>query len=634
MEEDKLKNTQNKDKVLDEMNDYISSTMSIPIIKLDDNGEMINKPEEVKEDIVNDVNEIYADKMDEEKVVEVEPVNEEVFPTPPSEVEAVHDTPDPVVEEVSSERHGLDDMKEEDIPTYEPTMESMNVTNETHANLEEPVVPEQAKPKKNKTSLVLVILVLLIGLGALGYFVIYPFIVNRFMSNPKNVFEVTIKDMAKNINTYIDKAPKANALYDINVKFDTNIEDLKAFSGYTYGYRSGIDVDKKLLEASIYMKDPNNTEYSMKTYVKDNKNYLKFSSSDQLIALGDNTVDLAETFKEYEESLNDISTNNNDIQHVVTKVADLFIESLDEKKLSNEKSTITYKGDSVNVEKNTYVMNSDDVVRTMDFILEGLEKDEISKNYLEQDGSSISAMREELKNSKEAFKEIEELKINIYTAGRKKDVIGYDIEANGQKLMSYYWDDKGYELQIYDMEVSLTTGDVVSDKQIEKVNLVVTGTKDGEKTNVSVKMNNEEVATMVVKKWDENNIDLDYVIKSGNNSASGVFKLTYDEGDDFSKLNILFSLQSGSDKIGLEFNLNADYNTKIADIDTSTAIVPTEYELDAMLNQFIGSFANTPIGQLFSTLGGMYGNGSSQELNQYYANNPSADPFAEQYVIG
>jgi hypothetical protein len=454
------------------------------------------------------------------------------------------------------------------------------------------------------------------------------------MSNPKNVFEVTIKDMAKNINTYIDKAPKANALYDINVKFDTNIEDLKTFSGYTYGYRSGIDVDKKLLEASIYMKDPNSNEYSMKTYVKDNKNYLKFSSSDQLIALGDNTVDLAETFKEYEESLNDISTNNNDIQHVVTKVADLFIESLDEKKLSNEKSTITYKGDSVKVEKNTYVMNSDDVVRTMDFILEGLEKDEISKNYLEQDGSNISAMREELKNSKEAFKEIEELKINIYTAGRKKDVIGYDIEANGQKLMSYYWDDKGYELQIYDMEVSLTTGDVVSDKQVEKVNLVVTGTKDGEKTNVSVKMNNEEVATMVVKKWDENNIDLDYVIKSGNNSASGVFKLTYDEGDDFSKLNILFSLQSGSDKIGLEFNLNADYNAKIADIDTSTAIVPTEYELDAMLNQFIGSFANTPIGQLFSTLGGMYGNGSSQELNQYYANNPSADPFAEQYVIG
>ena len=634
MEDERLKNTQGKDKVLDEMNDYISSTMSIPIIKLDDNGEMINKPEEVKEDIVNDVNEIYADKMDEEKVIEVEPVNEEVFPTPPSEVEAVHDTPDPVVEEVSSEPQGLNDMKEEDIPTYEPTMESMNVTNETHANIEEPVVQETAKPKKSKAPLVVGILVFLVALAALGYFVIYPFIVNRFMSNPKNVFEVTIKDMAKNINSYIDKAPKANALYDFNVKFDTNIEDLKAFSGYTYGFRSGIDVDKKLLEASIYMKDTNNTEYSMKTYVKDNKNYLKFSSSDQLIDLGENDIDLAATFKEYEETLNSISANNNDIQHVVTKVADLFIESLDEKKLSNEKSTITYKGESISVDKNTYVMNSDDVVRTIDFILEGLDKDEISKNYLEQDGTSISAMREELKNSKEAFKEINELKINIYTAGRKKDVVGYDIEENGKVIMSYYWDENGYELKINDIEVSLNTDEVVSDKPTEKVNLVVTGTKDGEKTNVSVKLNDEEIATIVVKKWDDKNIDLDYVIKSGESQVSGVFKLTYDEGDDFSKLNIVLSLQSGSDKVGLEFNLNADYNTKIADIDTSTAIVPNEYELDSMLNQFIGSFANTPIGQLFSTLGGMYGDSSSQELNQYYANNPSADPFANDYVIG
>ena len=149
------------------------------------------------------------------------------------------------------------------------------------------------------------------------------------------------------------------------------------------------------------MRDPNKNEYSLKAYVKDNRNYLKVSSSDKLIDLGEAEVDLAETFKEYEEMINNLSTNNNDLQHVVTKVADLFAESLDEKKLSQEKTTITYKGNKVNVEKNTYVLDKDNYYRTVDYILEGLEKDEISKNFLEKDGTKLSELRKQVKALKE-----------------------------------------------------------------------------------------------------------------------------------------------------------------------------------------------------------------------------------------
>ena len=629
MDDDKMTNTPNKDKVLDEMNDYISSTMSIPIIKLDDNGEMI-KPEETHNDVSEDVHEIYGDK--EEKVTSVEPINEEVFPTPPSEVEAVHDTPDPVVHE------GIENVPEDEIPTYEPemdtpnepSMDAMNVVNETHANLEEPVVP--SKPKKGKGSLVLGILIVLVGLGALGYFVIYPFIQNRFMSNPKNVFDVTIKQMAKNVNSYVDKAPKKNALFDINVKFESTIPELAPYSGYVYGIKSGIDADKKLLESGFYMKDTSSNEYSLKTYVKDNKNYLKVSSSEALIDLGESQVDLANTFKEYEEIMNNLSTNNNDLQHVITKSADLFVESIDEKKLSQEKATVTYKGSKINAEKNTYVLDKEGLLKTVDFILEGLEKDEISKTFIEKDGTTISSIREQLKELGKQETEFKEIKINIYTAGRKKDVIGYDIEADGKVFWSYFWDDKGYELRINELEYTFTGVDGTT--QAGKINLSVVGTKDGDKTNVVIKAGDEEIGTLVINKWDEKGIDLEYVIKNDESNIKGIFKITIDESDDFSRYNMAFTLQSGSDKIGLEFNVDADYKAKVADIDTSTAVVPSQEELNQILNGFIGSLYNTPIGQLFGTLGGMYGESSQQELDQYYANNPSADPFNEAYVIG
>ena len=604
---DDNKNTQNKEHVLNEMNDYISSTMSIPVIKLDDNGEMI-KPEETKVE-EEAVQEIYATTVSEEE----SDMGRDI-PTPLED--PVAETT-PVVEEEAPESAVA--------PEVIDAMSAMNA-NEQHeqANLEVKEVPK----KKGKGKGILITCVVLVALGLLGYFVVYPFIQSKFMSNPKNVFSVTIKDTAKNVNSLVDRVPLTNALYDINVKVDTSIAELKDYSGYTFGIKAGIDTENKALETSAYMKNGENN-YELATYLRDNKSYLKVSSYDGIINLGENnSVEISEIFKSYEESIGNINSSSNDIQHLITKVGDLFVDSIDESKLSSSKTSITISGKKVDVEKNTYVIDNDNYYRTIEFIIDGIEKDEIARDTFEDLMEvKISELKEQFKD-KSNLPQMDTIKINIYTAGRKKDVVGYDIEVKDQVLFSYYFDNNGWE-------VKLTGAYASVGEQTASADLVITGVKNGDKTNVKITADGKDIATMEVSQWDEKGIDLTYVINiDENQQVNGSFRMKVSKGDDFNNTNMVLVLISGSDKISIEANVDVSYKAKIADIDTASAVTLNEEDLNAVLNNFVGSLNNTPIGALLGTMNGMYRNDADAALEQYYQNNPSADPFSQEYLVG
>ena len=634
---DENKSNQNKEHVLNEMNDYISSTMSIPVIKLDENNEVI-KPKETT-DHSDEVTEMYSTTVSEEK----SDLGKEMFapPTPSTPVEEKVEVEEektlepeaPKVEEVKMEAPKPAPVTEEakieeaaPVVSEAPTeINAMNVGTQTHVDFSEPKVK-----KKSKTPIVVGVMVLLIALGALGYFVIYPMVQSKFMSNPKNVFEATIKENVKNVNAMMDNVPITNALYDINFKFNTNISELSSFTGYTYGVKSGIDIDKKAMEASLYMIDGNNTNYFLNLYAKDNKAYAKFSSRDQLIDLGAvaSEEEFNQTFAQLTELFNEIGVSNDDMQYLLTKTSDLFIESIDEKKLSQENTSIKINGTSVNVEKNTYVMDKDNAVRTALFMLDGLEKDEKANKLLtEFFGSDLKSIKDEINSSKDQL-EMPTAKINIYTAGKKKDVVGYSIDVDDKELLYYYFDEKGFEFKLND--VTLSKGvEVTAETNID---LKVTGIKDDDKTNISVKVSDEEVATIVVNKWDEKGIDLTYVINTGEQKTSGALKVSVDKGNDYKKVNIVFSVETGSDRLSVELNINASTNAKIADIDTSTAVVPSDTDLDVILNEFVGSLSNTPVGYLIGSLSGMYDDTVDDQLNQYYAEN-GGNPLDDSYLV-
>lgn len=623
-------NNQNKEHVVNEMNDYISSTMSIPVIKLNDN--INNEPNEETTDHSEEVTEIYSTTVSEEK----SDLGREMFaaPTPTTPVEestpvveekvVVEETKMEVPTPLPVEESKVEEIKE---PVVEetPQMNVMNNIEQTHVDFSEPKVK-----KKSKAPLVVALLVLLIAIGSLGYFVIYPMIQSKFMSNPKNVFEATIKENAKNVNAVIENVPITNVLYDINVKLNSNVETLSPYAGYTYGIRAGVDVNAKAMEASLYLKDKDNNDYYINTYLKDGKDYYKLSTSDQLLDMGStmSEAEITDSFAQIEAMLSEINVSNEDMQYLVTKVSDLFIESIDEKKLSQEKSTITLNSAKVDVEKNTYIIDKDNYKRTIKFILEGIEKDEKAKKIVtEYIGTEISEVIKELDSTD--MSNIPTIKISIYTAGKKKDVVGYNIVADDKEVLYYYFDDKGFEFKIND--VTLSEGvEVTAETNID---LRVTGVKDGNKTNVSIKVSDEEVASLVVNKWDEKGIDLTYVINVGEDQKiNGALKVSTDKGNDYTKTNIVFSIETGADRLSVEVNINASTSAKIADIDTATAVVPSDVEMNMIMNNFITSLSNTPVGALLGSIGGMYDDDVNGQLNQYYDANQGTNPLDSNYI--
>ena len=185
--------------------------------------------------------------------------------------------------------------------------------------------------------------------------------------------------------------------------------------------------------------------------------------------------------------------------------------------------------------------------------------------------------------------------------------------------------------QITKNDVTLSEGvEVTAETNID---LLVTGVKDGNNTNVSIKVSGEEIATLVVKKWDEKGIDLTYVVNVGEGQKiSGALKVSIDKGNNYRKTNIVFSIETGTDRLSVEVNVDADMAAKIADVDTSTAIVPNDTELNVIMNEFVGSLSNTPIGALLGSVSGMYDDDVNGQLNNYYDANEGTNPLNNDYV--
>ena len=114
---------------------------------------------------------------------------------------------------------------------------------------------EVIKKKAKKSTVITVILLILVILGLVGYFFVYPFVVKTYFSKPKKVYEETIKSVFKDINETITTPIHDKGIYEISASLDSNVNQLKEFSGYTYGINLGIDPDTKAIQYGASIKE-------------------------------------------------------------------------------------------------------------------------------------------------------------------------------------------------------------------------------------------------------------------------------------------------------------------------------------------------------------------------------------------
>ncbi len=487
------------------------------------------------------------------------------------------------------------------------------------------VAASESLPKKKSKLPLILALIILVVLGIVGYFVVYPYVLKTFFNDPKNVYSATIDGAFKSLNTTINEVAHDKAIYDIELSFDSNLEAVKPYSGYKYGVNFGIDPNKKNLQLGYSIKTPANIEYSAYSYIKDNKNYERYSTYMDangkigLIYTGEaDTEQVNDLFSSFKELIDNYSNvNNEDLTYLTNKVAEILINSIDESKLSKEDASITLNGDTLKVTNNKYVLDLDNKRRTVKYVLDELKKDDKAMEII---AKMTEISKEEIIkaldiNVDELITDDDTLYISIYTYGNKNSIVGYALTDEKEEIELYYHskDENYFEAYLY----TVNENDLTGKREEDKLSIKGVNNADGHK--ITITSNDEEIAVLDVKTWEKDNIEFDYTIKDENGDLTGTIKYNKDVNDDRLKLNFEFSIRvSKEENLSISLSLLEDWSSEVANINTSATgnvVTLDEAQLAEVRNKFNTELMNnTPLGTLFQTVSGLY----SPDIEDYY----------------
>ena len=439
-----------------------------------------------------------------------------------------------------------------------------------------------AKGKGGKKLLVVIVALIIIAL--LGYFVIYPIIANKFMSSPKNVFEATIDKITTNVNTKLEQVNLGSSLYEIETKFDTNIEDLKPFANYNIKLKGGMDSKNKLIEGSASMTGTDNKEIGATVYVKNDYLFYKLSSDERIVKAMDLSQD--EDYKML-FSKNETITSA-DIQYLIDKSKEAFIKELKEEDFTKEENfALTINGSEIKTTKNTLEINKEKFTTYYKAVINALYNDSKAMDIINKMGMSKEDFKDEFvdvdyDDIDNDFKVI----INVYSV--KTDVVGFDLYSKEEKEVYFYSNDGNFESALLPGE---------EDSEVSFV-----GIKDGDSTNATLKVAGTEVAKFKFYTMEENNIKFDYTLNPGEDSkVSGTIAIKTNNN----VTDIEFSAKAGDEYIKGTTKVKIEENAKIANFDDSKAVTLNEEEQNKMLNDFLEKSKGSPLDLLTENLGGM-----------------------------
>lgn len=564
-------------------------------------------------------------------------VQEVVQPTPQPGQQ-----PQPITQEASvteSQENSNQNEIHQDMAQEQPTTNSTQPTNNVYG----PSVPlvgvddvtnvgftatGLGTPKKKKTGLIAtIVIVLIIVLGLVGYFVIYPMIKSKYLDKPENVYETTIKSLFNGISTASDEILHTKAIYDVELSLDSNMDVLKDFTGYNFQINLGVDPVNKRLQEGINIKN-NNVENSYYYYIKNNKIYEKISTykDNAYIYLGESTDEVNSIFdklnnKDILNASNNL--NSEDTHYLIEKLSTALINSIDTSKLSKEDASIDINKETLKVTNNKYVINTDTYVSMVNSIIEEFINDDKALEILAKyNGVSKDECKKTLEEAKITdSKDLDiNLTINIYTYGKTNDIVGIAINDDKDNInFHYYFKNDYFEMSL----VTKTDNEITGKKDVNNIELV--GIKEGRITNVTLTYNSKKLLTLKIREWSDSLIDFDYKIAIDNNVISGSFKLNRDVNDSRAKYNIDFTLKAGDEYLTIKANINIDWTSEIANINTDAAVTLDDNELTMQRNTFMKAILDTPIGKLFSTVSGDYDN----NIPDYYddlENMPTPEP--------
>ena len=426
------------------------------------------------------------------------------------------------------------------------------------AYLKKPV--KVTEKKKRKIPLIITIILLILVGCVVTYFILY---------SPKKIFQNVITKGETKITDYISDADIDKYLNETKINFNTDNKDLEELKKYTYGFKSSMDKTNEQIEEKIYMIDETNKEYSVSGYLKKAKLYLLFSTYNKLIYLND-----------LKESENTKNITNKEIKYLIKKTATSLKNNLNNNNFSRKLESITVNTKNIKALKNTYKIDKKEDERLKKAIINDLYNDKKAcETLVDLTGISKEELKQEIDNYT-SNKADEITYINIYTNITGK-IIGYNIQPSEKETISYYKNKKDFNITFIN----------------EYTSFYINGVTKGKNLNVSIKQNEKEIATLDFDKYTKDEISFNYNIKDINYKG----KVTYKNSNKNDETTGLLNIKINDQKNNYEININSKSinNAKIDDINEKEAVKLSDEEMAKVIEDFITSLNETPLGNIF-----------------------------------
>ena len=381
------------------------------------------------------------------------------------------------------------------------------------------------KPKKRKKFII--ILILIIIAIAVGLFLGYK----RLTSNPLSIYKKVINETYDLANNFLEENVKNTMSINlkeepltINTSFtlDTNIEELKALKNYEYQLSIGVNPSKEQMNLSLGLSDDNENILSLLLAFLNDRAYMK---SDELYSevldLGISELDFSEL--QIEEGF----YTYEDIDITLSKMKTILINSLDSDKFLTSEETINVNSKKIKAKKFTYLLDKENMERTINYIREEMIKDEELMEALSHIiGLSTSELEDALTEEID-YSNYEDIYINLYTNGGTKVIAG-NIGTKEEAVIRFTNQDDIFNMFIGDEYTNFTikseenTIDITYNEYDEEIfALAITTENDTQKMELSMNDYGDEL-NMIIEvsnmKYSQNSISEDIVLKYNMNS--------------------------------------------------------------------------------------------------------------------
>ncbi len=459
-----------------------------------------------------------------------------------------------------------------------------------HVNEEE---TELKNNKKSKWKFILggILLVIAIGVGLyIGY--------NKIVSNPVVIYKNAINGVYNVLSENVEELKKKTVNIDVanepvmaslNLKFDSNMKELKSFTGLDYSLKVGFDSKNKkgIVEAGI--RKNNKEVVNLLAALLDNNLYLKSEKLfNKIVNLGKYDIEELNLDSYISINNNNLKINYEDIKYILKQFKDMVIDSLDKDKFELTDQVITIRNKKMDVKKALYKLDKENMDRTLKYITEEILKDEkmllILANLSGED-------KEDIKTSlKDVEYDGEDVEVVLYT-NRLGAVIAGVLEIDKKEILEFDYLDKMLNATVKDDSNKL----VISESN-DAINVVYT-----EKV--------KEVLNLKFYKLEENKFKMDYAIESNgaiidgtvelidknnnkSDSAAGDFKFNIGINDE---KKIDFTVEGSYEISKAPVTFNATDSVKVEDISEAEMM-----NIYTKLSEVLNELGLTDIGNLIT----------------------------------